>query len=144
MLYHVHGDLGQAWSPSSCRHSKHQLATSTTPVDWKSSGSSWASVPRSRPTALFKESYEVQTRMVLAGSKDDQVAKVINKLLGKLMVGFVKAQSESFFGANDRILLCRPYAMVLQLAKAVLLEKRRRSSYKTFKGNTGETMKSCG
>ena len=82
--------------------------------------------------------------MVLAGSKDDQVAKVINKLLGKFMVGFVEAQSESFFGANDRILLCRPYAMVLQLAKAVLLEERRRSSDKTFKGNTGETMGSCG
>ena len=38
--------------------------------------------------------------MVLAGSKDDQVAKVINKLLGKFMVGFVEAQSESFFGGT--------------------------------------------
>ena len=90
-----------------------------------SSGSSWASVSRNRPTALFKKTYEVQARMVLAGSKSDQIAKVINELLGKFMVGFIDARSEIFFGANDRILLRRPYAMVLQLARAVLLDERR-------------------
>ena len=86
-----------------------------------SSGSSWASVSRNRPTALFKKTYEVQARMVLAGSKGDQVAKGINELLGKFMVGFIDARSEIFFGANDRISLRRPYAMVLQLATAFLM-----------------------